>query len=92
MLRCPLCPQITEEVLERLLTVVVSDLSPTIRLTVLRAFNSNFDVYLCQAHHLHVRSVLSWSDGAAVQDNTWNGNVILLRACVVGLKISSASE
>ena len=43
---------IVEEVLRQLLTTAVSDLSPSVRNSILRSLDSRYDPYLCQAHHL----------------------------------------
>ena len=44
--------RIIEDVLETLLRVAVSDPSPVVRLCVVRALDSRYDPFLCQAHHL----------------------------------------
>jgi FKBP12-rapamycin complex-associated protein len=44
--------RVTEEVLGKLLRVAVSDPSPIVRLCGVRALDSRFDAFLCQAHHL----------------------------------------
>lgn len=43
---------ITEDVLETLLKVAVSDPSAVVRLCVIRALDSRYDYFLCQTHHL----------------------------------------
>ena len=43
---------IIERVLDMLLKVAVSDPSPVVRLCVVRALDSRYDPFLCQAHHL----------------------------------------
>lgn len=44
--------RIIEDVLKTLLRVAVSDPSPVVRLCVVRALDSRYDPFLCQAHHL----------------------------------------
>jgi tetratricopeptide (TPR) repeat protein len=44
--------RIIEDVLDTLLRVAVSDPSPVVRLCVVRALDSRYDPFLCQAHHL----------------------------------------
>jgi FKBP12-rapamycin complex-associated protein len=44
--------RIIENVLETLLRIAVSDPSPVVRLCVVRALDSRYDPFLCQAHHL----------------------------------------
>lgn len=44
--------RVIEEVLAKLMQTAVSDPSPVVRLCVVRAFNSRFDPFLCQAHHI----------------------------------------
>lgn len=44
--------RIIEDVLDTLLRVAVSDPSPVVRLCVVRALDSRYDHFLCQAHHL----------------------------------------
>ena len=44
--------RIIEDVLETLLRIAVSDPSPVVRLCIVRALDSRYDPFLCQAHHL----------------------------------------
>ena len=44
--------RIIEGVLDVLLEVAVSDPSPVVRLCIVRALDSRYDIFLCQAHHL----------------------------------------
>jgi hypothetical protein len=44
--------RIIEDVLETLLRIAVADPSPVVRLCVVRALDSRYDAFLCQAHHL----------------------------------------
>lgn len=43
---------VVEDVLELLLRTAVSDPSPVVRLCVVRALDTRYDPFLCQAHHL----------------------------------------
>ena len=43
---------IVEEVMQKLLCVAVSDASPIVRNSIIRAFDERFDPYLCQSQHL----------------------------------------
>jgi hypothetical protein len=44
--------RIIEDVLNVILEVAVSDPSPVVRLCVVRALDSRYDIFLCQAHHV----------------------------------------
>lgn len=49
---------IIEDILEMLLRVAVSDLSPVVRLCVVQALDNRYDPFLCQAHHLQTLFLL----------------------------------
>lgn len=49
----------TEKILVKVLRVAVSDESNRIRLALVKFFDSRFDLYLCRAHHIEVRKVVS---------------------------------
>lgn len=55
--------QVTEEIIEKVLKVAVSDPSVDIRQSLLRSFDRWFDVYLSRAHHVQVRCRLGWGRG-----------------------------
>ncbi|CAM9980915.1 unnamed protein product, partial [Discosporangium mesarthrocarpum] len=54
--------QVTEELLERLLHMAVSEPIASIRQTLLHALDSRFDAFLCQAHHLQTLFLLMGDD------------------------------
>lgn len=58
---------IVEEVLRQLLTTAVSDLSPSVRNSILRSLDSRYDPYLCQAHHLPPLFLLIQDESLAVR-------------------------
>lgn len=58
---------IVEDVLEKLLRVAASDISPTVRLYVVRALDSRYDAYLCQSHHLQQLFLLLQDEALATK-------------------------
>ncbi|CAN0112488.1 unnamed protein product, partial [Hapterophycus canaliculatus] len=44
--------EVTEEILDSVLRVTLSDASPNIRQALVRFFDSRFDVYFCRSHHI----------------------------------------
>ena len=59
--------RVTEEVLKKLLQVAVSDPSPVVRLCVVRALDSRFDAFLCQAHHLQAMCLVLQDEALATR-------------------------
>jgi len=59
--------RVTEEVLGKLLQVAVSDPSPVVRLCVVRALDSRFDPFLCQAHHLQAICLILQDEALATR-------------------------
>lgn len=58
---------LVEEVLQKLLTAVVSDLSPLVRNCIVRALDVRYDPYLVQAHHLPPLFMLLQDESLAVR-------------------------
>ena len=58
---------LVEEVLQKLLTAVVSDLSPLVRNCIVRALDARYDPYLVQAHHLPPLFMLLQDESLAVR-------------------------
>ena len=56
-----------ECVVERLLQTAASDPSATVRLCVVQAFDSRYDAYLCQSHHLRELFLLLQDETLAVK-------------------------
>ena len=46
--------QVTEEILQRVLQVMISDRSVAIRKALLMALDERLDIYLSRAHHIRV--------------------------------------
>jgi len=58
---------LVEEVLQKLLCAVVSDLSPLVRNCIVRALDARYDPYLVQAHHLPPLFMLLQDESLAVR-------------------------
>lgn len=73
--------QVTEEIMEKILKVAVSDTSLEIRQSVLGSLIRLFDVYLSRAHHVQVWHGRALHQSRAVQyslpgDVVWFGGVV----------------
>lgn len=58
---------IIEEVLGKLLRVAIADVSSVVRLCVIRALDSRYDSFLCQAHHLQELFLLLQDESLATR-------------------------